>query len=53
MVIEPKGKNMESRGMVLYINRNTRKTKGYFIINEIAEDRKGRPINNKKKFSVK
>ncbi|WP_083318461.1 MULTISPECIES: Csa1 family protein, partial [unclassified Staphylococcus] len=23
MVIEPKGKNMESRGMVLYINRNT------------------------------
>ncbi|WP_430376439.1 Csa1 family protein, partial [Staphylococcus aureus] len=23
MVIEPKGKNMETRGMVLYINRNT------------------------------
>ena len=27
MVIGPKGKNMESRGMVLYINRNTRTTK--------------------------
>ena len=30
MTIEPKGKNMESRGMVLRINRNTRTTKGYF-----------------------
>ncbi|WP_000616189.1 Csa1 family protein, partial [Staphylococcus aureus] len=28
MVIEPKGKDMETRGMVLYINRNTRTTKG-------------------------
>ena len=53
MVIEPKGKNMESRGMVLYINRNTRTTKGNFIVNEITEDSKGRPTNNKKKYPVK
>ena len=53
MVIEPKGKNMESRGMVLYINRNTRTTKGNFIVNKITEDSNGRPINNKKKYSVK
>ncbi|MGW9894278.1 putative lipoprotein (TIGR01742 family) [Staphylococcus epidermidis] len=53
MVIEPKGKNMESRGMVLFINRNTRTSKGHFIVNEIEKDRKGRPINNKKKYPVK
>ncbi|MCI2954893.1 tandem-type lipoprotein [Staphylococcus caprae] len=53
MVIEPKGKNMESRGMVLYINRNTRTTKGNFIVNKITEDSNGRPINNKKKYPVK
>ena len=47
MVIEPKGRNMESRGMVLHINRNTRTTKGNFIVNEITEDSKGRPTNNK------
>ncbi|MRW24941.1 tandem-type lipoprotein, partial [Staphylococcus aureus] len=53
MVIEPKGKNMESRGMVLYINRNTRTTKGNFIVNEITDDNDGRPIDNKKKYPVK
>ncbi len=35
MVIEPKGKDMETRGMVLYINRNTRTTKGYYFISEM------------------
>ena len=38
MVIEPKGKNMESRGMVLFINRNTRTSKGHFIVNEIEKE---------------
>ncbi|WP_460413979.1 Csa1 family protein, partial [Staphylococcus aureus] len=33
--------NMESRGMVLYINRNTRTTKGNFVVREITEDSKG------------
>ncbi|WP_141760425.1 Csa1 family protein, partial [Staphylococcus sp. HMSC063A07] len=36
MIIEPKGRNMESRGMVLHINRNTRTTRGNFIVNEIT-----------------
>ncbi|URH53004.1 tandem-type lipoprotein [Staphylococcus aureus] len=53
MVIEPKGKNMETRGMVLYINHNTRTTKGNFIVNEITDDNDGRPIDNKKKYPVK
>ena len=53
MVIEPKGKNMESRGMVLYINRNTRTTKGYFLISEITEDKKGYVHNKDKKYPVK
>ena len=39
--------------MVLFINRNTRTSKGHFIVNEIEKDRKGRPINNKKKYPVK
>ena len=53
MTIEPKGKNMESRGMVLRINRNTRTTKGYFLISEITEDKKGYAHNKDKKYPVK
>ncbi len=36
MVIELKDKKMESRSMVLYINRNTRTTKGNFIVERIV-----------------
>ncbi len=32
---------MKSRGMVLYINRNTRKTTGHFYTSIITEDKKG------------
>ncbi|EWR05337.1 tandem lipoprotein [Staphylococcus aureus M1132] len=53
MVIEPKGKNMESRGMVLYINRNTRTTKGNFIVTEITEDSKGYSRSKEKEYPVK
>ena len=31
---------MKSRGMVLYMNRNTRKTTGHFYTNIITEDKK-------------
>ncbi|EFU83551.1 lipoprotein [Staphylococcus lugdunensis] len=48
MIIEPKGKNMETRGMVLYINRNTRTTKGYFLISEITNDSNGYAHNKDK-----
>ncbi|HDE7234986.1 TPA: tandem-type lipoprotein [Staphylococcus aureus] len=41
MIIETNNSNMESRGMVLYINRNTRTTKGNFVVREITEDSKG------------
>ena len=53
MVIEPKGKSMETRGMVLYINRNTRTTKGYYFINEITDDSNGRPKDDEKRYPVK
>ena len=53
MTKQPKGKIMTSRGMVLYINRNTRTAKGYFLIDEIKDDSKGRPIENEKKYPVK
>ncbi|HDA3683002.1 TPA: tandem-type lipoprotein [Staphylococcus aureus] len=53
MVIEPKGKNMETRGMVLYINRNTRTTKGNFVVREITEDSKGYSHSKDTKYPVK
>nr|WP_238925656.1 tandem-type lipoprotein [Staphylococcus epidermidis] len=53
MTIEPKGKSMETRGMVLYINRNTRITKGYYFINEITDDSDGRPKDDEKRYPVK
>ena len=53
MIVEPKGKDMEARGMVLHINRNTRTTKGDFIIKRITEDNKGIPDVKDKKYPVK
>ncbi|MBU7103016.1 tandem-type lipoprotein, partial [Staphylococcus aureus] len=53
MVIEPKGKDMETRGMVLYINRNTRTTKGNFIVRELWEDSKGYAQSKDTKYPVK
>lgn len=53
MTKQPKGKIMTSRGMVLYINRNTRTAKGYFLIDKIKDDSNGRPIENEKKYPVK
>ena len=52
MTKQPKGKIMISRGMVLYINRNTRTTKGYFLISEITEDKNGFAHNKDKKYPV-
>ena len=40
---------MESRGMVLYMNRNTRKTTGHFYTSITTEDKKGR-VHNKEKI---
>ncbi|HCY5195928.1 TPA: tandem-type lipoprotein, partial [Staphylococcus aureus] len=53
MVIELKGKKMESRSMVLYINRNTRTSKGNFIVRELWEDSKGYTQSKDIKYPVK
>ncbi|HIH0619257.1 TPA: tandem-type lipoprotein [Staphylococcus aureus] len=53
MVIELKDKKMESRSMVLYINRNTRTTKGNFIVRELWEDSKGYAQSKDAKYPVK
>ncbi|HEI8632188.1 TPA: tandem-type lipoprotein [Staphylococcus aureus] len=53
MIIETNDSNMESRGMVLYINRNTRTTKGNFVVREITEDSKGYSHSKDTKYPVK
>ena len=53
MTKQPKGKIMISRGMVLYINRNTRTTKGYYFISEMTDDSNGRPKDDEKRYPVK
>ncbi|HDA7705701.1 tandem-type lipoprotein [Staphylococcus aureus] len=49
MNIQLKGGALKSREMVLYINRNTRTTKGYFIVGEITKDKKGYTHDKDKK----
>ncbi|WP_251943839.1 tandem-type lipoprotein [Staphylococcus sp. Marseille-Q5304] len=53
MIIQPKGKNLKSRGMVIYMDRNTRMTSGYFVVNEIGNASKGRTHDYEKKYPVK
>ena len=48
MTIEPKGKYMESRGIFLYINHNTRTTKGYYYVRKTTDDSKGRLKDDKR-----
>ena len=52
MIIQPKGKSLTSRGMILYMNRNTRTTTGYFSIEEI-DSRKVLMKEKQKKYPVK
>lgn len=53
MNIQKKGQAMKSRGMVLYMNRNTRKTTGHFYTNIITEDKKGRVHSKDKEYPVR
>ncbi|COX43584.1 putative lipoprotein [Staphylococcus aureus] len=53
MTIETNGKNMESRGLVLYVDRNTRTTKDEFIVRELWEDKKGYSRSKEKEYPVK
>ncbi|MFD3035784.1 Csa1 family protein, partial [Streptococcus agalactiae] len=44
---------MVAKGMVLYMNRNTKTTKGYYYVNAIKNDKDGRPQENEKRYPVK
>lgn len=52
MAIQRKGEDLETRGMVLNIDRNTRTAKGDYIINKITHDNKRRTQNNQKKYPI-
>ncbi len=53
MVVEPKGERMKSKGMVLYMNRNTKTTTGKYIVSETLHDEDGRPKSKDKEYPVK
>ncbi|CDR51063.1 Membrane lipoprotein [Staphylococcus schweitzeri] len=53
MKIQLKGENLESRGAVLEINRNTRAAKGHYIVREVVEDSDGMTHNHTKRYPVK
>ncbi|MGT2652979.1 tandem-type lipoprotein [Staphylococcus aureus] len=53
MIIQPKGKSLTSRGMILYMNRNTRTTTGYFSIEEIDSRKSLDERETEKKYPVK
>ncbi|MBR9293032.1 tandem-type lipoprotein, partial [Staphylococcus aureus] len=54
MVVQPKGERMKSKGMVLYMNRNTKTTTGKNIVSEtLHEEDKGIHRDNEKKYPVK
>ncbi|HDD7908388.1 TPA: tandem-type lipoprotein [Staphylococcus aureus] len=49
MNIQLKGESLKSRGMILYMNRNTRRTTGYFFVSET----KGKTYEKERKYPVK
>ncbi|MBR9004911.1 tandem-type lipoprotein, partial [Staphylococcus aureus] len=53
MAIQNKGEPMKSKGMVLYMNRNTRTTNGYYYVNEIKTEKYEVAQDNQKKYPVK
>ncbi|MVH48452.1 tandem-type lipoprotein, partial [Staphylococcus aureus] len=53
MKIQLKGENLESRGAVIEINRNTRTAKGNYIVREVVEDSDGMTHNHTKRYPVK
>ncbi|WP_201721159.1 tandem-type lipoprotein [Staphylococcus aureus] len=53
MVVQPKGERMKSKGMVLYMNRNTKTTTGRYIVSETLHDEDGRPKSKDKEYPVK
>ncbi|MBE2147790.1 tandem-type lipoprotein, partial [Staphylococcus argenteus] len=50
MSIQSNGKDMNIKGMVLYMNRNTRTTNGKYIVSETLHDEDGRPKSKDKEY---
>ncbi|HHB3485561.1 TPA: tandem-type lipoprotein Lpl6 [Staphylococcus aureus] len=53
IVKQPKGKVMKTRGMQLYINRNTETAKGFFVLKEISENNNRVNKDKEEKYEVK
>ncbi|QOY79182.1 tandem-type lipoprotein [Staphylococcus aureus] len=53
MVKQSKGKIMRSRGMYLFLNRNTRTAKGYFIVDVTNNDTLKKKEDKEKRYPVK
>ncbi|AEW64123.1 TPA: tandem-type lipoprotein [Staphylococcus aureus] len=53
MAIQNKGEALKVKGMVLYMNRNTKTTKGFYYVNAVKKDEDGRPQDNKIEYPVK
>ena len=53
MATQNKGEALKIKGMVLYMNRNTKTTKGYYYVNAIKNDKDGRPQENEKGTQLK
>ncbi len=53
IVKQPKGKVMKTRGMQLYINRNTKTAKGFFVLKEIGENNNRVNKDKEEKYEVK
>lgn len=53
LAVQPKGKALVSKDMVLRLNRNTRSAKGEYIVNTFSSNEKGVNHDTKKKYPVK
>lgn len=53
MSIQPNGKDMNVKGMVLYMNRNSRTTNGYYYVDVIERQDKGIHRDNEKSILLK
>ena len=49
MVIQPNNEDMVLKGMVLYMNRNTKTTNGYYYVDVTKDEDEGKPHDNEKK----
>ncbi|OIV48031.1 tandem lipoprotein, partial [Staphylococcus aureus] len=53
MVIQPNNEDMVAKGMVLYMNRNTKTTNGYYYVDVTKDEDEGKPHDNEKRYPVK